>query len=255
LCIDDLQLGRGSGTLETLFSLIKSLVEPESEKKSPGQIIITMNCPLSELTARLPKPWMASLLQKGTFEVLEPPDETAQIEIMRSMVVAWDPEIKIADEALKLIAQSTEDGDGRNLEGLLNHARLYADQDHKIIDEGVIRRILAKREGKILLSGCEKKITGEMIIETIRSHYHLNVGDIEGRRREGPIVLARQVVMWLCKQHTKLTPDEIGQLLKKDRTTALYGIGAITKKMEDPTVAENITAIELRLGLVPSNKQ
>jgi chromosomal replication initiator protein len=94
-----------------------------------------------------------------------------------------------------------------------------------------------------------KECTPEQIIERVGAHYSVSSENIVGRSREKSISLARHVSMYLIRQLTDLTLDEVGKLFGKDHSTVIHSIRKIEDLLDDDltlsdTVRDIITDVK-----------
>ena len=69
-----------------------------------------------------------------------------------------------------------------------------------------------------------------LIINIVAEHFGVKSEDISSTKRNSEFVVPRQIVMYLCRDLTDHSLNNIGKLLgKKDHTTVIHGI----KKVED----------------------
>jgi chromosomal replication initiator protein len=68
------------------------------------------------------------------------------------------------------------------------------------------------------------------ILQTVAQAYNLTIEDLQGNSRRREISLARQVGMYLMRQHTDLSLPRIGEEFGgKDHTTVMYSCDKITQ--------------------------
>jgi chromosomal replication initiator protein len=90
-------------------------------------------------------------------------------------------------------------------------------------------------------------ITGvDDILAAVSMFYHVDVFLILGPTRLAHIVRARQVAMYLMRQHTMLSLESIADAVgRSDHTTALHGFREIKRRrLEDPLLGAQIERIE-----------
>ena len=95
-----------------------------------------------------------------------------------------------------------------------------------------------------------KVITPQLIIDTVCEQYGTKKDDIISKKRNSEIVLPRQIIMYLCREHTDASLEEIGKILgKKDHTTVMSGINKIRQKLSlDDELNKNIDIIMKKLN-------
>ena len=97
----------------------------------------------------------------------------------------------------------------------------------------------------------KKEITPSLIIEVVAEHFGISPEDIASRKRTAELVQPRQIVMYLCRQLTESSLQNIAKTIgKKDHTTVLHGIEKITEKMENDEELKNKVDI-IRKKIVP----
>ena len=95
-----------------------------------------------------------------------------------------------------------------------------------------------------------KVITPQLIIDTVCEQYGTKKEDIFSKKRNSEIVLPRQIIMYLCREHTDASLEEIGRILgKKDHTTVMSGINKIKKQCTfDDELNKNLDVIMKKLN-------
>ena len=84
------------------------------------------------------------------------------------------------------------------------------------------------------------------IMKVVSSHYKITVAELKQRSRKQEVVVARQVVMFLCWSYEKYTLNEIGQALGgRSPATISHGFSNIAKQIRDDNrLKENIERIK-----------
>ena len=75
--------------------------------------------------------------------------------------------------------------------------------------------------------------TVEKIISEVARTYNVSENDILSNRRSANLVLARQVAMYISRQTTDLSFEDIGESFGKDHTTVLYSNKRIEEFLKD----------------------
>ena len=73
----------------------------------------------------------------------------------------------------------------------------------------------------------------ETIITEVAKTYNVSENDMLSDRKTAPLVLARQVAMYIARETTDLSYKAIGQCFGKDHTTVLYNVNRIEKFLKD----------------------
>ena len=69
-------------------------------------------------------------------------------------------------------------------------------------------------------------------MRAVALHYDLKMGQLTGPKRDRPIAVPRQILMYLLRTELKLPLMEVGRLLGgRDHTTIMHGVDKVTKLM------------------------
>ena len=85
-----------------------------------------------------------------------------------------------------------------------------------------------------------KEVTPNLILDTVAEHFGVSVNDISSKRRDKEFAIPRQIIMYLCRNMTTETYQNIAALLgKKDHTTVISGVKKIEKLIETDSELKN----------------
>jgi chromosomal replication initiator protein len=128
----------------------------------------------------------------------------------------------------KYLAERVQ-GNVRELEGVLTRLKVEIQMDGCPADLALARRVLgANGHG----AGA-RAIRMDDILDAVTRRFGVRVSDLQSRRRTQSIVLPRQVVMYLARELTNLSLEEIGRYLGgRDHTTVIYALGKIQDRLE-----------------------
>lgn len=88
-----------------------------------------------------------------------------------------------------------------------------------------------------------KRDTVDAVTLAVAEHLGADVREVRSATRRQPYARVRMIVMYVTGQITRLSEEEIGQVLGRDRTTVHYGIKEIMTDLEyDPFLRQSITA-------------
>ncbi len=87
------------------------------------------------------------------------------------------------------------------------------------------------------------------IVDTVTGYYSVRLSDLLSKRRPKSIALPRQICMWLARQHTRYSLQEIGGYFGgRDHTTVMHAVSAVnTKRTNDITIDQDVSTLEHRL--------
>ncbi len=90
-----------------------------------------------------------------------------------------------------------------------------------------------------------------MIIRTTAQAFGFSVEDVLSSSRRQPLVLCRQVAMYLCRELTDLSLPKIGGQFNRDHTTVLHSVDKVKRILRsDRAVFDRVNQLsqELRKG-------
>jgi chromosomal replication initiator protein len=71
-----------------------------------------------------------------------------------------------------------------------------------------------------------------MILRVVCEHYDVRASNIISRKKNASLVIPRQIIMYICREYTDATLENIARLLgKKDHSTVMYGVDKIKNEM------------------------
>jgi len=200
LLIDDIQfIGGKIQTEESFFHTFNAL------HNANRQIVITSDQPPKSIP--LLDKRLRSRFEWGLIADIQPPDIETRLSILQAK--AKQREVNITLDVLEFIAQQIKQNI-RELEGSLNRVVAYA----KLFLTSPTIELAAQALDDI--SSKESKsasITPGLVIEAVADSFQLAPVDLQGRKRDKDIALARRVAMYLIRQETNSSLAQIGQVL------------------------------------------
>lgn len=226
LMIDDIQfiIGKES-TQEEFFHTFNTL------HSAGKQIILSSDKPPKDMETLEER--LRSRFEWGLIADIQPPDYETRMAILQKNAEIYNKEID--DEILSYIAENVK-SNIRELEGALN--KIIAFSKLNKVDINLEHAEEALKD--VIYPNKKKEITPSFIIEVVAEHFGISPEDIASRKRTAELVQPRQVVMYLCRQLTEASLQNIAKAIgKKDHTTVLHGIEKITEKMENDEELKN----------------
>ena len=156
---------------------------------------------------------LISRFESGLTVDVKPPDLETRIAILRMIAHGTN----VQDDVLNLIAERFTENI-RELEGALN-------------------RVIANAN-----------FTGRAITQ-VAKYFYITFDDIVGRSRTKKIALARQIAMYLVRELTSMSLNDIGQVFGgKDHTTVMHAYTRISDEMQEKQEIYNyVTELTLQL--------
>jgi chromosomal replication initiator protein len=235
LLLDDIQFFEGKEQiLEEFFHTFNTLYQ------AGKQMVISSDRPprhLASLEDRL-----RSRFEWGLLTDIQPPDVETRLAILRRNAELAGHRVPL--EVLEFIAGLVSDNI-RELEGALTRVTAYASLTSQPVDRPMAERVLQD-----LLPGHEAKaIDPPEIIRASAAAYGFAPSEVTGASRKQPLVMCRQVAMYLCRELTPLSLPKIGDLFGgRDHTTVMHAIEKVTRVMRtDREVFDRVSELSQSL--------
>lgn len=232
LLMDDIQiLGRGEAVQEEFFHTLNDFFEKDQ------QVIVASD--------RMPKDIkgledrIRTRLEWGLIADIQMPDIETRVAILKYK--AERKAIMLSNEVISYIARISKRSI-RELEGNLNKIRMFSELQGLPIGLDLAKRVLSTHDDVAT-------ITIDDIQKLVSDHYKVRVPDLKSKTRTRPLVVARQVAMWLVKKHMDKSLVEIGRSFGgKDHTTVMNALRRIEDQLnKDSEIKRDIEDLEGRI--------
>ena len=231
LIIDDIQELTGKpGTQNVFFNIFNHL------HLSGKQLILTSDKPpveLKDIEDRL-----LTRFKWGLSTQLNQPDHDTKVKIIRAK--AQKMGAQISEEIVQLLADNIS-ANVREIEGALSSLVANASFLGRKITTSLAKEIL-----KAYVQLYLKEITIEHIIEVVCGYLALDPERFNSPERTREIAQARQIAMYLAKQHTKAPLATIGAAIGgRNHATVLHSCKAVSNLLEtDKAFRRQVEEIE-----------
>jgi len=238
LVIDDVQfLREREHSQEEFFHTFNALYN------NGKQIILSADSPpgkIPSLEARL-----ISRFNWGLVTRIDPPSYETRVAIVQKK--AHLRGLNISDEIAEYIARKLH-ANIRELEGALTTIYAVATTTDKVIDLELAQRAL---EGQIKAAARHISITD--IIEVVTSHFDVRLADLQSKKRSQSITEPRQICMYLARNLTKHSLEEIGgHLGGRDHTTVMHACSKISQaEKSDPQMHSLLGELTKKITQTP----
>lgn len=233
LLVDDIQFigGNKQSTQEEFFHTFNALYNNNKH------IVLTSDRDASqipELENRL-----VSRFKQGLSTDITPPDLETRIAILRNK--AEINHIDVSNETMTYIAGQI-DSNVRELEGALTSVNAYATMMNVPISLDTAAKALRNYKNE----SSKNVTTIPRIQQVVADYYDLTVDDLTGKARKRPIVVPRQIAMYLAREITKESLPTIGKEFGgKDHTTVMHAVERVeTLIKESPETRADISSIK-----------
>lgn len=226
LLLDDVQFLAGKERIqEEFFHTFNELFE------SQKQIVLSSDRRASEiqkLEARL-----VSRFEWGLSADIQVPDYETRLAILRTKAAAL--KFQLPQDVGVFIAQNIAKNI-RRLEGALIKVASYGSLTGRPLDIPTVENLLKD----ILIEQAQSALTIELIQKKVTEHFQLRPGDMTSKRRPANIAIPRQIAMWLCRQLTRHSLQEIGDAFGgRDHGTVIHAGKAVENMLEQDLQMRN----------------
>ncbi len=221
LMIDDIQfLAERLRSQEEFFHTFNTL------HQSQRQIVLSADCPPAEIPSL--KERLVSRFNSGLVALMDHPCLETRMAIIRAKAKLRC--IEVPEEVVRLIA-SRIDSNIRELEGAL--VKLDAESQAQ---GGTISPDLAY---ETLGGGQAVNVAVPDIIDAVTRRFSVKRADLLSKRRSKSIAFPRQICMYLARELTGLSLEEIGGYFGgRDHSTVLHALRRVgEQRKEDPDLA------------------
>jgi chromosomal replication initiator protein len=233
--IDDVQFLAGrEKTREEFFHTFNSLID------AGRQLVMTSDRAPEEIPgieARLIERFRSGLVVE-----VDKPELEVRMAILAKRARLDD--IQVSPAVLAEIASRVTTS-VRALEGALIRVVAYASMHDERPTPELARHVL-RRLGSDEAS--DRRSVSE-ILDATAQEFGLNPDELKGKSRRQPITRARQVAMYLSQEMTDHSPDQIGTVFDKDRTTVNHAVKRVgTALKTDEVMRTSVNNLRRRLA-------
>ena len=219
LMVDDVQfIGGKDQTQEEFFHTFNTL---HQEHK---QIVLTSDRPPKEIQTLENR--LRSRFEMGLLADIQPPEYETRIAIIKRK--AKQCNMEISDDIAEFIAERLK-SNIRQLEGVVKRInatyQLEKEPPSITMAQNAIRDVINDIQ--------PTPITIERIIEEVARTFEVTSEDIKSPKRASQISQARQVAMYVVREVTNLSYEEIGKEFGRDHSTAIYAVQQVERNMKN----------------------
>ncbi|OHE56316.1 MAG: chromosomal replication initiation protein DnaA [Thermodesulfovibrio sp. RBG_19FT_COMBO_42_12] len=216
LLLDDIQfIANKTQTQEEFFHTFNALYEKQK------QIVISSDRPPKEIGAVTDR--LRSRFSMGLIADIQLPELETKVAII--LKKAEMEKIKVSGDVAYYLASKVK-SNIRELEGCLIRLGAQASLTGMPIDKEMAKNVL-----RDTIEDEDKPLTTDHIQRIVCEHFALKLADMKAKRRTKEVALPRQVAMYLSRQLTNMSLNDIGKGFGgKDHATVIYACKQIEDK-------------------------
>lgn len=236
LLLDDVQFLAGKERIqEEFFHTFNDLFE------SGKQIVLSSDRPVTEIASLESR--LVSRFQWGLAADIQSPDLETRVAILRTKAVSLkvDLPMPVMEFIARHIAKNI-----RRLEGALIKVSSYSALTGKPVDLATAELLLKD----VLMEEAQNRLTIEGIQKRVADHYQIRHSDMTSKRRPNAIAFPRQIAMYLSRQLTRNSLQQIGEAFGgRDHGTVIHAIKTVENMMEtDESVRGSVDFLKTQLA-------
>jgi len=212
LLIDDVQMLSGKTQMQVEFFNVFNMLYNQHK-----QIVLTSDrqpCEISDLDKRL-----ETRFEQGMTAEVCPPEYEARLSILRMMRSETLVQNILDDSLLEFLAANIA-SNVRRLRGAFIRLASYASFSGRgKLEIGQAEELL---QSQLAQESSVRDISIESIQRTVASHFGVTLSDILSERRNRGIAEPRMIAMYLCRELTQSSSNEVGSAFGRNHATVLH---------------------------------
>ena len=219
LLIDDIQFLEGKERTQEEFFHTFNALHPKS------QIVITSDRPPKKIPTLEER--LRTRFEWGLITDIQPPDLETRLAILQKK--AETEQLVVGHDVMSFIASRIQTNI-RELEGALIRVAAYASLTRSSLSLDLAQQVLRT----LLPEAREARVTSDLIVSVAADYYDVTADEICSSSRSRPLVNARQMAMYLCRELTDLSLPKIGERFGgRDHSTVLYAMHKVRQQMKE----------------------
>ena len=182
---------------------------------------------------------LRSRFSSGVIADVQPPEYETRCAIIKNKANSLG--LELSNDIVEFVAKKLHTN-VRELEGAINHIKAYS------VLNGVRPNLETAQNAiaSVVSENMPSAISADLIIDMVSRYFNISVEDIKGKKRNASIAMARQVAMFITRDMTTLSLEDVGREFGgKDHTTVLHSIKKVETAMQmDPKLDRDISELK-----------
>lgn len=236
LIIDDIQfLANKPKTQQIFFNLFNEL------KSAGKQIILTSDRPPKDLDGLEDR--LVNRMKWALIADIQNPDFETRMAILQNK--NEENEANIPYDVMEFICTNIKNN-VRELEGVMISLIAESTINSRVIDTDLAKEVIEKFVSKV-----NKEITVENIKKLVADYFNMEIDQLHAKSRKRPIVIARQLSMYLAKNYTEETLKDIGRNFgNRDHSTVIHSLKTIQDMIDtQPKFKDQVSDLKKKVEM------
>jgi chromosomal replication initiator protein len=219
LLVDDIQFLEGKERTQEEFFHTFNALHPKS------QIVLTSDRPPKKIPTLEER--LRTRFEWGLITDIQPPDLETRLAILQKK--AATDRLAVPPDVMSFIASKIQTNI-RELEGALIRVVAYASLTRSDVSLELAQSVLQS----LLPNGQEARVTVDLVVSVAADYFGISPEEIRSASRSRPLVTARQMAMYLCRELTDMSLPAIGRAFGgRDHSTVIYAKDKVRELIQE----------------------
>ncbi len=226
LLIDDIQMIAGkTQTEEEIFHTFDTLI------KAGKQIVLTSDKPPSAIPKIEDR--LKTRFESGLLCDIQPPDFETRVAIIKDK--ANYLRFELPDDVCSFIAENIK-SNVRQMGSAVKNIYAYCSFNNVVPTIEIVKDILKD----ILITSLPIGVVVENILEKVSFTFGVTPEQLKSERRDANINSARQAAMYIIREITELSQDEVGKIFGRNHSTVNSSLKNVQQRMASDVKYKNL---------------
>ena len=219
LLVDDIQFLEGKERTQEEFFHTFNALHPKS------QIVLTSDRPPKKIPTLEER--LRTRFEWGLITDIQPPDLETRLAILQKKAATEG--LSVPPDVMSFIASKIQTNI-RELEGALIRVVAYSSLTRSDVTLELAQSVLQS----LLPNGQEARVTADLVVSVAADYFGITPEEIRSASRSRPLVTARQMAMYLCRELTDMSLPAIGRAFGgRDHSTVIYAKDKVRELIQE----------------------